>query len=332
MAVQPTHIGVRVVALVAGTVLVLGGCAGGAGGGGSHSAGAGATASSQGRPLQPVSTSAGDWQGVAGVLGPGKMAGEAAYKVSFPRTDLQVRSRGVGIDPSLALGSYAAFARYRDGKTLMMGDLVVTDRELNRVTDALQEAGIAQTAVHKHLLAHQPDLWWTHIRAVGPNPVKIARGVRAVLGTTATPVPAQQRKPTPQPRVGLDTRALNQALGTSGKASGGVYKAKFTRAETVTASRRVLPPALGGTTALGFQPTGGEQAAVNGDFVMTAGEVQPVIQALRAGGIKIASLHNHALGDQPRLFYLHFWARGDAVELAKTLRQAVEAHNVQPAS
>ncbi|MFI7640422.1 DUF1259 domain-containing protein [Nonomuraea sp. NPDC049400] len=90
-------------------------------------------------------------------------------------------------------------------------------------------------------------------------------------------------------------------------------------------------PAWGVNTALNFQPTGGGKAAVNGDFVMTAGEVQHVIRALRAGGIDIVELHQHALDDQPRLFYMHFWAVDDGVKLARALRTAVDAHNVTPA-
>jgi hypothetical protein len=94
---------------------------------------------------------------------------------------------------------------------------------------------------------------------------------------------------------------------------------------------RVLPAAMGMTTAINFQPTGNGRAAINGDFVMTGDEVQGVTQALRAGGIEIVSLHNHWLDEQPRLFYMHFWANDDAAALAETLRQAVKATNVHPA-
>lgn len=94
---------------------------------------------------------------------------------------------------------------------------------------------------------------------------------------------------------------------------------------------RDLPPAMGVTTAINFQPTGGGRAAINGDFAMTAEEVQPVIQALRSGGIQLVELHQHALDDEPRLLYMHFWANDDAVKLAQTLRKAVDAHSVKPA-
>ena len=87
---------------------------------------------------------------------------------------------------------------------------------------------------------------------------------------------------------------------------------------------------MGITTAINFQPTGGGKAAINGDFAMLAEEVQPVIQALREGGIEIVEVHNHSLDDQPRLFYMHFWANDDAGKLAAALGNAVRAHNVSP--
>ncbi|WP_246633692.1 DUF1259 domain-containing protein [Pseudonocardia nigra] len=278
--------------------------------------------------VAPVPTSEGDWQGVAEALGrQGTLSNETVYRVSFPRADLSVTSQGVQIAPGFALGSYAAFARYPD-TTMVMGDLVVTEQELQQVTTALQDNGIGQTAVHKHLLAHEPPIWWTHFEAAGPDPVALARGIRAALDQTATP-PAGSGSPSTG-QLDLDTAAIDAALGTAGSAEGGIYKFSFARAETVSMHGRVLPPAMGVTTAINFQPTGGGNAAINGDFVMTADEVQGVIQALREGGIEIVELHNHTLAEQPRLFYMHFWANDDGAALAQTLARAVDAHNVRP--
>ena len=281
------------------------------------------------RGWEPVPTTVADWSGVAAALGRQGtlMSDNTVYRVSFPRRDLTVTSYGVTIKPGFALGSYAAFARYRDGQTLLMGDLVVTEAELEAVTDALHAHGLDQTAIHKHLLAHEPDVWWTHIHGVSADPVALASAVRAALDRTATPPPAP---PAPPPALALDTAGIDNALGATGTNDGGIYKFTFVRDETITMDRRVLNPAMGVTTALNFQPTGGGRAAINGDFVMTADEVQDVIEALRAGGIQIVELHNHALDDEPRLFYMHFWANDDAVKLARTLRQAVDATAVHP--
>ncbi len=280
------------------------------------------------QPIDMVKTTEADWQQVTRALGrPGKLSADGTvYRVGFPRSDLQVTSYGVRIKPPFALGSYAAFARYADGSTMVMGDLVVTEPELPEVTDALQRRGIAQTAVHKHLLAHEPEVWWSHLHATGRDPVAIARAIRSALDQTATPAPAAPSSPPP---LGLDTQRIDAALGAKGTQEGGIYRFSFARKETITSHGRVVNAAMGVNTALNFQPTGGGKAAINGDFVMTAGEVQKVIQALRRGGIDIVEVHQHALDDQPRLFYMHFWAH--AVRLAGALRAAVQASAVKPA-
>lgn len=277
--------------------------------------------------MRPVETSEQDWQGVADALGrEGELQGGTVYRTGFGRSDLTVTSDGIQIEAGLSLGSYAAFSRYNDGETVVMGDLVVTEDELPAVTDALQEAGIAQTALHKHLPEHTPDVWWTHFHATGNDPLEIAQGVRAALDATDTPLPAPPSDEEPD----LDTDALDEVMGTEGTNAGGIYKFSFARAETITDHHKVLPPDMGVTTAIGFQPTGDGNAAINGDFAMTADEVQPVIQALRQGGIDVVALHNHGLGERPRLFYAHFWAEDDAVRLAQALKRAVDATDVTP--
>jgi Domain of Unknown Function (DUF1259) len=208
-----------------------------------------------------------------------------------------------------------------------MGDLVVTEDELPKVTDALQAAGLEQTAVHKHLLEQSPAIWWTHIHGMG-DPGTLARGVKAALDATGIPPASPPAAATPPP-VNLDTAAIDRALGRKGTADAGIYKFTIARKDTVVADQHVLPTGLGLTTAVNFQPLGGgNQAAINGDFVMTAQEIQPVIQALRRGGIAIVELHNHSLDEQPRLFYMHFWATGDATHLAQGLRPALDATNL----
>lgn len=272
------------------------------------------------------------WEGVARALGrPGKLSSDKkVYRVPLPRSDLKVTSYGVNIKPGLALGGYAAFTHYPDGTTLMMGDLVVTEPELQNVTDVLQRQEIEQTALHKHLLAHQPEVWWTHVHATGRDAAAIARSLRAALDATATP-PAPTRS-SPAPALQIDTAAIDQAMGAKGTNDGGIYKFTFKRTSPVTEHGRVIPPGMGVTTAINFQPTGGGKAAINGDFAMTAEEVQHVVRALRSGGISIVEIHNHALHDEPRLFYMHFWADNDAVELAKTLHKAVTQQAVTPAA
>jgi len=279
-----------------------------------------------GHLIRPVVTTDADWVPVVAAIGrTGKLSADGtSYKVGFARRDLTVTFYGVTIKPSFALAGNASFALYPGGHAMLMGDLVVTEAEAPAVTDALQAGGIAQTAIHKHLLAESPPLWWMHIGGMG-DPVVLARAVKAAVDTTATPPPAP---PSPPGTVDLDTAGIDAALGGKGTIDGGVYKFTFARRETISEERHVVPPGLGVTTALNFQPLGGDRAAINGDFAMTAGEVQHVIAALRRGGITVVSLHNHALDDHPRLFYTHFWATGDGVTLARGLRAALDQTHI----
>lgn len=261
-----------------------------------------------------ATTSDADWKPVADILGrTGKLNDGSVYKIGFARSDLSVQTKGVTVAPALSLGSWVAFARTPDGQTMLMGDLVVTEDELASVTDAVQAGGLQQTALHKHLLEQSPPIWWTHIAGHG-DAADLARAVRSALDATDTPPPASATSG--QTSLDLDTAAIDEALGRSGTIAGGVYKFFIARRDPVTMSGMLIPPSMGLATALNFQPTGNGRAAINGDFVMTAAEVQDVVQALRGGGIDIVAIHNHGFDEQPRLFYMHFWAENDAVALA----------------
>jgi hypothetical protein len=309
-------------AAIAGTVaVVLAGCNSGSKGG---------TGTVEGsNPRSAVTTTDADWKPVADALGrSGKLGNNnTAFRVNLVRNDLQVTTDGVAIKPGLSLGGYAAFVRYDNNETLLMGDLVITEAELPKVTDALQSHGIAQTALHKHLLEQTPPVWWTHVHGMG-DATQLAQGLKAALDATsigpAAPPPAQQ------PPVDIDTAGIDQALGRKGTPDSGLLKYSIARKDTIVEDDHVLPAAsLNLTTVINFQPVGGGRAAINGDFILTDTEVQKVIQALRAGNVRIVELHNHGLTEQPRLFYMHYWAVDDAVTLAKALRPALDATNLQ---
>ncbi|MFE3155264.1 DUF1259 domain-containing protein [Streptomyces sp. NPDC059221] len=289
---------------------------------------AGATGAGHGKRVKPVPTDLNHWAGVAKALGrEGNMLRDTTYHTGFPRRDLLVVSDGVVVTPGLALGTHVAFARYADGSTMVMGDVVVTEDELQHVIDAWQAHGIEQTALHKHLLAQTPDLWWAHVHGHGHDAVALARGLRAGFDRTGTPPPVAPDRSTP---VDLDIARMDAALGAKGSVEDGLYKTIFVRRETVTDGHLILPPGLGSTSAFNFQPLGGGRAALSGDCVMLADEVPHVLKALRRGGIKLVELHNHHLSEDPRLFFTHFWAVDDGVRLARALRRAVDATDVVP--
>jgi hypothetical protein len=272
----------------------------------------------------PVS---GDWAAVDQIIGrEGKAQPGGVRKYSFPRSDLQVVVHGVTLQPALALGSWVAF---EGGTTdaMAMGDLVLTEREVGPVLTKLQEQGVQQTALHNHLLGESPRVMYLHIQARG-QATKIAEAVHSALALTGTP---QVKAPGPQPTEAspLDTARIKDVLGYGGSINAGVYQVIVPRAEAVQADGMVVPPSMGVATAMNFQPTGGGKAAIAGDFVLTATEVNPVIQVLRSRGIEVTAVHSHMLTEEPRLFFLHYWANADAVGLARGLRGALDRMNLK---
>lgn len=263
------------------------------------------------------------WAAVDAVLGrPGTAQPGGVIKFSFPRGDLAASIDGVVLKPALALGGWIAFKELAAGSSMMMGDLVLTEDEVSPVMRTLQAGGVEQTALHNHVLASTPRLMYMHIEAHG-DPVQLARVVRDALAKTRTP--AATASPTvSSATLDLDTAGVARALGATGRLNGGVYQVSVPRRETILEMGVEVPPSMGVATAINFQPTGGGKAAITGDFVLRGTEVNPVIRALHAHGIEVTAVHSHMLDEEPRLFFMHFWANRDAVALARGLRAALE--------
>jgi hypothetical protein len=249
----------------------------------------------------------------------GSMMPGEVYRFGMPRSDLSVTSQGVAIRPALSLGSWLAMKQTGPGEVVAMGDLVLREDEVSAVLSRLQDAGIGQTAIHKHLLEETPALWWAHIHAHG-DPVRIAQGVRAALALTGTPNAAPS---VPAP-FALDSALLHRTLGYAGRVSGGVYQVSVPRRDTIRAMGIIVPPSMGVATVINFQPVDEARAATNGDFVLLATEVDAVIRTLRSHQIRVVELHNHLTDETPRLFFLHFWAVDAPERLAAGLRAAIE--------
>ncbi|WOF44988.1 DUF1259 domain-containing protein [Sphingopyxis indica] len=263
-------------------------------------------------------------QAVAAAIGkPGTEMPGGVYRIGLPRSDLHVVLDGVRLKPALALGSWLAFAPHGGGQAMVMGDLVLTDTEVNPVMAKLIAGGIEITALHNHLLRNTPHTMYMHIAGHG-DPAQLAKVLHDALALSGTPLsaPAAAASVTPE-TIDLDTAALDRILGHKGKIGGGVYAFGIPRAEMPRDGGMALPPAMGSAEAINFQPTGGGKAAITGDFVLTATEVNPVLRALRENGIEVTALHNHMLDDEPRLFFMHFWANDDAQKLARGLAAAL---------
>jgi len=264
-----------------------------------------------------------DWPKVDETLGRKAAVSADVHRYGFPRTDLAVTLDGVTIKPALALGGWVAF-KPAHGEAMLMGDLVLLETEVNPVMAKLIENGVEITAVHNHLLRANPATFYMHVGGHG-DPLKMAAAIRMALAESKTPLAAPAAAATP-PAIDLDTAQLDQIVGVNGKAVGGVYQFGVPRRDPVSENGMAVTPAgpMGLATGINFQPTGGGKAAITGDFVLAGSEVNPVIKALRANGIEVTALHSHMLDEEPRLFFMHFWANDDAIKLAKGLRAALD--------
>ena len=268
------------------------------------------------------------WMTVDQALGrPGTTQPDGVRRYSFPRSDLTVQLDGVTIKPALALGGWLAF-QLMGSNAVVMGDLVLTPEEVNPVMSALLNGGINVTAVHNHLLRAVPQTIYMHVWGRG-DPTRLAATLRAALGQSHTPLAAPAPPPAQPPALDIDTAALDHSMGKAGKANGGVYQFTFPRAEKIMDSGMAEGASMGTGTSINFQPLGGGKAATTGDFVLLASEVDPVMRALRSENIEVTALHSHMLGEQPTIYFMHFWGVGQAAQLATGLKAALDKTNVQ---
>jgi hypothetical protein len=265
-----------------------------------------------------------DWKKVDETFGRTAAVSGDIHRYGFPRTDLAVTLEGVTIKPAFALGGWVAF-KPMHSEVMVMGDLVLLETEINPVMAKLVEGGLEITAVHNHLLRANPATFYMHVGGHG-DPVKMATAIHDALAASKTPLTAPTAA-APAATIDLDTIQLDQIIGVKGQTNGGVYQFNVPRRDPVIENGMTLTPVgpLGVAIAINFQPTGGGKAAITGDFVLTANEVNPVIRALRSNGIEVTALHSHMLTEQPRLFFMHFWANDDALKLAQGLRAAIDA-------
>ena len=263
------------------------------------------------------------WGPVESALGrKGTANPDGVMRYSFPRSDLVVVLNGVTLKPALALGSWVAFRRLGD-HVMVMGDLVLLETEVASVMASLQQNGIEQTALHNHLLRESPRVMYMHIHAIG-NAARIARAVRTALEFTQTPFGPPAPAATPAPAIDLDTAGIAKIMGVRGKMNGGVYQLGIPRREKIREDKTEVTPAMGVATAINFQATGPGKAAITGDFVLLGREVNQVIWILAENGIEVTAIHSHMIGEDPRLFFMHFWANDDALKLARGLRAALQ--------
>jgi len=264
-----------------------------------------------------------DWQKVDDAFGRKAAVSGDVHRYGFTRSDLTVTLDGVAIKPALALGGWVAM-KPAHGGAMVMGDLVLLETEINPVMAKLIEGGLDITAIHNHLLRANPATFYMHVGGHG-DPARMAAAIHDALAVSKTPL-APPATVGAAPSIDLDTAQLDQLIGVKGQANGGVYQFNVPRRDPITEGGMAMTPVgpMGVAIAINFQPTGGGKAAITGDFVLTGDEVNPVIKALRSNGIDVTAVHSHMLDEQPRLFFMHFWANDDALKLARGLRAALD--------
>jgi len=250
---------------------------------------------------------------------------DGVIRIGWSRTDVPVRVDGMRLPPAAGLGSWAAFAPM-GSQAMMMGDTVVFEDEVDAAMDAAFRSGLNVTGLHNHFFYDAPRVYFMHIGGEGPATELAAKvkhvwdAIKAVRAERAQPASGFGGS-TPQPGK-IDAAAIAKIVGHPAPKAGGVVKVTIGREGRMHG--HTIGASMGLTTWAAF--SGSDQlAAIDGDFIMTADEVQPVLRALRGKGLHVVALHNHMMGEAPAFYFTHFWGKGRAAELARAFRAALDA-------
>jgi hypothetical protein len=252
-------------------------------------------------------------------------APDGVVRIAWPRTDVTVTVDGMPLKPFAGLGSWAAFTPAPHG-AMVMGDTVVFQDEVDAAMDAAFASGLEVTGLHNHFFYDEPKVFFMHVGGTG-EPEKLAVGIKAVWDSIKN-VRSKAPKPAAKfagdtPTGGMATAALiEKTLGQKAESQAGVVKVTIGREAMMHGVK--VAGSMGLTTWAAFSGSD-TSAAVDGDFIMAAAEVQPVLRALRKAAIHVVALHNHMVGEQPAFYFTHFWGKGKSDELAKGLKAALDA-------
>ncbi len=266
-----------------------------------------------------------DYQGVLTTLGRAGDFKDGVLKVNIPRSDLKVTIAQRAAPTPFGFGGWVAMTKGTDGGEVLMGDLVLTEDEVNPVMSALLDNGIEVSALHNHFFHEQPRIFYMHVHGMG-SAADLARRLQPALALIPKPAlasapaaPAAAAAPAP-----LDTAALAKAIGHDGEQSGPVYKITLGRDDIDLREHGArINARMGLNTWAAFAGTDAD-AMVAGDVAMLAAEVTPVLKALRSHGIEVVAIHHHMTGTTPAVFFLHYYGTGSAAKLAAGVRAAVD--------
>lgn len=269
-----------------------------------------------------VLAQANEWSQIEAVLGKKGIVLEDMLRIAFPRTDLKVKVGEVVVDPELALTSWIGFKR-AENQVMVMGDLVLREEEVARVTIMLVKEGIEATALHNHLLNENPGIMYLHFSGIG-KPKELAEAIHSALTLTGTPTQTQQTAASKTPNI--DWSKIETIFAKPGQKKGNLFQISFPRKETIQEHGIVISPFLGMASSINMQMVD-DKAATAGEFVLLADEVQPVVKALISHNLSVTAIHSHMLHESPRLFFLHFWGYDKPETLATLLKAALDKTN-----
>lgn len=251
------------------------------------------------------------------------MVKNGEYKITVPQNDLDIIVDGFKITPPMGLGSWAAFTPCADS-AMVMGDIIVTETDLKPVQQEVIRQGFTITAIHNHFVRNRPNVMYMHIDGKG-KVEGLAASVKSIFDKVKESRGKDPKASPPDSVINkLDIALLDSIIGYNGEMSKGVYKYTIGRPD-VSLQEHGIPVStfMGFNTWAAWQGTP-EKAAVAGDFAMLENEVEPVIKALVENGIEVVAVHNHMVHETPRIFFLHYWGIGNAKELAKGFKAALE--------
>ncbi len=245
---------------------------------------------------------------------------DGVLKVGLPRNDLHLKIAGVDTPTSFGLTGWAGFTRGAGGMDVLMGDLVLTEDEVNPVMSALLENGLEATALHNHFFKETPRMFYMHIHGHG-KATELATKLKSALDQIPkTPAPA----PASPPARTFDTAKLSSLIGHPGEQLGSVYKITIGRDDLrMKEMGATINARMGLNTWAAFSGTM-DDAVIAGDIAMLEAEVNPVLKELRKNGLQVVAIHHHMTGSRPLIIFLHYWGKGSAEKLATSFRAALD--------
>jgi hypothetical protein len=261
--------------------------------------------------------------GVKGTM----IADENVFKVGRARNEVKVEVEGWSMPPFMGLGSWAAFTPSAHGGTMVMGDTVLFEDEVNPVMSVALDSGLEVTALHNHFFFDQPKVFFMHIGGMG-DADKLAAGVKNMWDKiaqirAANPAPGKSfGAPNIAAENAITAAPLESILGVKGQSSQGMFKAVIGRPASMHGTP--IGKEMGVNTWAAFAGKDAE-AAIDGDFAMTESELQTVLKAMRKEGINIVAIHHHMSGEEPRILFLHYWGKGEAAQLAQAFKHVLDA-------